>query len=99
MAGHILPLRTYFTIWALLLLLLGATVGLGFVHLGPLNVVAALTIAGIKAVLVILFFMHVRFSSALVWLAAGSGFYWLAILIGLTLADYATRNWLPIPGK
>ena len=99
MAGHIFPLKTYFVIWAVLLLLLGMTIGLDFVNLGPFNVVAALVIAAIKAALVILFFMHVRHSQPLIWIAAGSGFYWLVIMISLTIADYATRGWLPIPGK
>jgi cytochrome c oxidase subunit 4 len=48
----------------------------------------------VKAVLILLYFMHVRFSSKLVWIFAVAGFVWLAILIGLTLNDYITRSWL-----
>ena len=99
MSGHVLPIKSYVLIWALLLLLLGATVALDFVALGPFNIVAAMLIAIIKAALVVLFFMHVRYSSPLIWLAAAGGFYWLGILIFLSMADYATRGWLPVPGK
>jgi cytochrome c oxidase subunit IV len=99
MSGHVLPIKSYVVIWALLMLLLGATVALDFLALGTFNFVAALTIAIIKAALVVLFFMHVRYSSPLIWLAAAGGFYWLGILIFLSMADYATRGWLPVPGK
>ena len=61
---------------------------------GPLNAVVALTIAVIKALLVVLFFMHVRYSSHLTWDLVGAGFFWLLILLTLTLTDPLTRNWL-----
>jgi len=101
--------RTYATIYAALMLLLAATVAVAYVDLGrfvpgaareggasitALNAAAALAIAFSKAILVVLFFMHVRYSSRLIWLVAGGGFVWLAILIGLTLSDYLTRDWL-----
>jgi cytochrome c oxidase subunit 4 len=61
---------------------------------GPLNVIIALTIACVKATLVVLYFMHVRYSSKLVWLIFASAVFWLAILFALTFADYWTRSWL-----
>ena len=68
--------------------------------LGVLNDVVALGIAVTKAMLVILFFMHVRYSTRLTALTAIGGFLWLAILIGLTLADYVGRGAImPVPGK
>ena len=63
---------------------------------GPLNAVVALTIAVIKATLVILYFMHVRYSGRLIWLVIGSALFWLAIMFAITFSDYSTRGWLPI---
>ena len=83
--------RTYLTIWAALMLLLLLTWGIAQINLGPLNIVAALTIAVTKMLLVILFFMHVRYSTRLTWLFAAAGFIWLLIMIDLTLSDYLTR--------
>jgi cytochrome c oxidase subunit 4 len=64
--------------------------------LGRMNAVVALTIAVIKATLVVLYFMHVRYSSKLTWVFVGAGFFWLAIMVALTLSDYMTRGWLNI---
>jgi cytochrome c oxidase subunit 4 len=60
----------------------------------PLNVVIALTIAVTKATLVVLYFMHVRYSAPLVWVIVASGLFWLAILFALTFSDYMSRGWL-----
>lgn len=60
---------------------------------GGLNAVIALAIAVLKALLVILYFMHARYSSRLTWVFAGAGFFWLMILIGGTMDDFLTRNW------
>lgn len=87
--------RTYLLVYLSLLVLLAATVGAAFFDAGWLNPVIALTIAATKAVLVILFFMHVRASSAIVRIFALLGFFWLGILIFLTMGDYLTRIWLP----
>ena len=92
MSSTILPRKMYFAIWAALMVLLGLTWGIAQVDLGVFNVVAALTIAIIKMLLVILFFMHVRYSSGLTWLFAAAGFIWLMIMIDLTLGDYLTRQ-------
>src|SRR5215213_2440025 len=89
-------LQTYFVVYALLMAGLAATVGVAYVPLGRLNLVAALAIAFAKASLVVLIFMHVRYSPPLTWLAVFAGLVWLAILLALILADYSTRDWLPV---
>ena len=71
------------------------TWGIAFVDLGIFNPVVALTIAVIKAVLVILFFMHVFYSSKLTKLTIAAGFFWLLIMITMSLSDYLTRHFLP----
>jgi cytochrome c oxidase subunit 4 len=63
---------------------------------GQLNVIIALTIAVIKATLVVLYFMHVRYSSRLIWVVFASALFWLAILFALTFSDYLTRCWLAV---
>jgi cytochrome c oxidase subunit IV len=83
--------RVYYLVFAALIVLLLVTVLVAELDAGPLNFPLAAAIATIKAVLILLFFMHVRYSAPLIWLVAGAGFVWLAILFGLTLADYATR--------
>jgi cytochrome c oxidase subunit 4 len=70
------------------------TVGAAFVNLGPFNPIVALLIATIKATLVVLFFMHVKGASEkLTGAVVFSGFFFLAILLSLSLADYLTRSW------
>ena len=93
MSEHIVPLRIYVTIFLALLVGTGLTVWAG-VHdfPGPLNVIIALTIAVIKATLVVLYFMHVRYSSRLIWVVFTSALFWLGILFALTLSDYWTRG-------
>jgi cytochrome c oxidase subunit 4 len=94
-AEHVVPVRIYLIIFVTLLVLTGVTTAVAYVNLGPLNVVVMLVIAFFKASLVILYFMHVRFTSRLTQVAAVSGFAWLAILIGLTLSDVLTRTIVP----
>lgn len=95
MEHPIVPRRTYFLIYLILLILAAATVGVAFIDLGNvINTVLAMTIASIKAALVILFFMHVRYSGPLVRLFAVAGLVWLIILIGLTFTDYLSRTGL-----
>ena len=91
MTSRVEPKRTYFLIWGALLALLVLTWGISRVNLGSFNIVAALTIAVTKMLLVILYFMHVRHSSRLTWLFVAAGFIWLLIMIDLTLSDYLTR--------
>jgi cytochrome c oxidase subunit 4 len=98
MEHHIIPKRTYYLVFATLLVLLILTVLAGLIDLGVLNIIIAMTIAVTKAVLIILYFMHVRYSSRLTWVFAGAAFLWLSILLGLTMSDYISRPWLPFPG-
>ena len=98
MAGHISPLKTYYTIFGSLMALTAITVSVAFVPLGPLNFPVALGIAILKATLVILFFMHVKYSSRLTKLVCGVSFFFLVILFGLTLTDYLSRGWFAAPG-
>jgi len=97
MSEHIVAKKIYYTVFGSLMALLGATVAIAYIHLGKLNVIAALTIAVIKAVLIILYFMHVRYSSRLLWIFVGAGFFWLGILFALSYSDFFTRGWLPLP--
>ena len=84
--------QTYWKTFGGLILLLAITWSVGYVNLGPFNLIFALTIAITKALLVILFFMHVKGSSPVLRLGAGAAVLWLLILIALTLDDYITRG-------
>ena len=99
MSHHVIPRRVYFVIAALLMLLLAATAWVAELDLGRLSVVAALGIALVKALLVILYFMEVRYSSRLSWIVAGAGFFWLLILIALTMSDVLTRTAVTLPAE
>ena len=76
--------------------LLALTWGIGYINLGLFNVVVALCISIIKALLVVLFFMHIKGSNPLLRLAACVGLIWLLVMLALTLGDYFTRGWVPI---
>ena len=95
----IVPTRTYFLTFAALMVLTVVTVLASFVNLGALNAAVALVIAAAKAVVVVLIFMHVRYGSRLTQLFACAGFIWLGILLVLTMSDYLTRDWIPVPGR
>jgi len=97
MQGHVVPKKTYFLVFITLIALTALTTAVAFKDLGPMNTVAALAIAVCKATLVILFFMHVKYSPGLTRLVIVAAFFWLAILIALTLSDVFTRNWTPNP--
>ena len=87
------------TRWFLALLgLTLLTVGVAFLDLGSLNTIIALTIAVAKALLVLLFFMHLRYSSGLIGIVWGAGIFWVMLLLTITLSDYLTRSWLPVAG-
>ncbi|MBC8030827.1 MAG: cytochrome C oxidase subunit IV family protein [Pyrinomonadaceae bacterium] len=95
MSEHIVSLKVYFTIFIALMVGTALTVWAGLQDFpGPLNVIVALTIAVIKATLVVLYFMHVRYSSRLIWVVFASALFWLGILFALTFGDYWTRGWL-----
>ncbi|MDQ1637129.1 MAG: cytochrome c oxidase subunit [Pyrinomonadaceae bacterium] len=95
MSEHIVSLKIYLSIFLALLVGTALTVWAGLHDFpGQLNVIIALTIAVVKATLVVLYFMHVRYSSRLIWVVFTSALFWLAILFALTLSDYWTRSWL-----
>lgn len=96
MREHIVSPKIYYAIFIALVVLTVATWSIAKIDLGRMNAVVALTIAVIKATLVVLYFMHVRYSSRLTWVFVGAGFFWLAIMVALTLSDYMTRGWLTI---
>jgi len=84
--------KNYLFIWSALIALLVLTWGVANINLGVFNAVVALSIAVLKMLLVILYFMHVRFSTRLTWLFVAAGFIWLLIMIDLILSDYLTRG-------
>jgi cytochrome c oxidase subunit 4 len=89
--------KTYLIVWATLLVLVGVTVGVAYLQLGRLNAFFAVGIASVKAVMIVLYFMHVRYSPRLVWIFAGAGALWLGIMFALSIGDYLTRGYLPSP--
>ena len=94
MSGHVAPKSMYYSVFAALIVGTALTVLVAFYDLGVLNNIVMLLIASVKALLVVLFFMHVRWSTRLTWVVAASGFAWLIILFGLTMTDYLSRGWV-----
>lgn len=92
------PQSFYLRIFGALLVLTALTVAAAFFDFGAMNDVIMLTIAITKATLVVLYFMHVRWSGKLVWVFAASGFLWLIILLSITFADVVSRDWVPLSG-
>jgi cytochrome c oxidase subunit 4 len=92
--GHVAPKRLYYLVFFALAVGTLLTVLVAKFDLGPLNNIVMLTIACTKALLVVLFFMHVRWGTRLTWVVAGAGFFWLLILFSITMADYASRGWV-----
>ena len=99
MSEHIVTKKQYALVFAILLVLTLTTTWASYFDLGNLNVVVALVIATIKASLVVLFFMHIYWSTKLTKLVVVSGVAWLGLLLWLTLTDIVSRGWLPFPGK
>jgi cytochrome c oxidase subunit 4 len=93
MSEHIVPRTTYFGVFGALLVLTALTVIAANINFGKMNDVIAMTIAVTKMMLVLLFFMHVRYSSRLIWVVVASMFFWLLILLLLTMTDYTSRDW------
>ncbi len=94
MSAHIVPKSTYYLIFTALMVGTALTVGAAFVDLGnTANTVVALAIACTKATLVVLFFMHVKYSPKLTWLVVIASLFWLMLLLLITMGDYATRTW------
>jgi cytochrome c oxidase subunit 4 len=98
MSGHISPKSTYYTIFGALMVLTAITVAVAFVNLGAFNFPVALAIAITKATLVILFFMHVKYSTQLTKMFVGMAFFFLVILFALTMTDYLSRGVRTYPG-
>jgi len=99
MSQHIIPVRTNLVIFACLMALLVATVGVAYLDLGDFNLIVAMSIAATKALLIALYFMHLRYSPRIVWVYSGAALLWLGLLLAFTGADYITRGWLNIAGK
>lgn len=98
MSGHVSPKSVYYSIFGALLVLTAITVGVAFINLGRLNFPVAISIAILKATLVVLFFMHAKYSSRLTKLVIGGAFFFLLCLFGLTMTDYLSRGWYVSPG-
>jgi cytochrome c oxidase subunit IV len=97
MEGHVVPKKVYFVIFGALLGFTALTTGVAYVNLGKWNTIVALVIAGCKATLVALFFMHLRWSTHMMRVVLLSALLWLAILISLTTTDVFSRDWIPVP--
>lgn len=89
---NVVSLKTYLLVWAALLFLLLVSVGSAYVSLGPFNVVINFLIAVGKALLVLSFFMHLKYAGPLTKVFAAAGFFWLLLLFGLTMSDYSARS-------
>ena len=95
-ADHVVPPRVYFAVFAVLLVMTATTTAVSYVDLGPWSTVVALGIAVFKATLVVLFFMHIKYTGRLMQIVIGGGILWLVILLALTLSDFLTRPWVPV---
>jgi cytochrome c oxidase subunit 4 len=93
------PVRTYWIVFIALMALLALTVGAAELERGPLSIALAIAIATVKAVLILLFFMHVKYSSRLIWLFAGASFLWFGLMLLFIFADLLTRPILDTLGK
>ena len=88
-----MPVKAYVAVVSCLFVFTAITVLVAFVDLGWINTPLALSIAIFKGTIVVLFFMHVRYNTPLMWVFAGAGFFWLLIMFSLTMQDYVTRDW------
>jgi len=88
---HIVSPKIYLLVFGALMVGTAATVAAARVNLGELNIVVALTIAVVKAALVVLYFMHLRYSHRLNWVFGAAAIFWLVLLVGLTMADVIAR--------
>ncbi len=97
MSGHVSPVSLYITIFLSLMMLTALTVGAAFVDLGQFNFLVALVIAMFKASLVIWYFMHLKYQSKLTKLTVATGLFFLMILLTLTMVDYSSKGFTPMP--
>ncbi|HKS83739.1 MAG TPA: cytochrome C oxidase subunit IV family protein [Candidatus Acidoferrales bacterium] len=95
-AEHVVPYSVYVGVFLALLFFTGLTTYVAYIDLGVFNTVVALLIAGIKMSLVVLFFMHLKYNKGLSRIVIVAAFFWLAIMMSITLADELTRNWTPV---
>jgi cytochrome c oxidase subunit IV len=91
---HVVPVKVYVAVFVTLLVMTAATTAISGIDLGPWNTVVALGIAVFKASLVVLFFMHARYSPRLTHMVILAGLFWLALLLLITFSDFASRGWL-----
>lgn len=96
---HVIPFQTNLAVFVALMVLLFLTVGAAYLDLGAFGLPVAMAIATIKAVLILLYFMHIRYASRLQWIFSGAAFLWLGIMILITMSDYISRGWLNVEGK
>jgi len=90
---HIVGPSTYAIIFVALLVGTALTIGASYLEMGPWNPVVAIAIACAKATLVVLFFMHIKYSSKLMKLTVGAGVFTFLVLVGMSFADYFSRAW------
>jgi cytochrome c oxidase subunit 4 len=96
---HVVPKKIYFAVFFALIVLTWVTTGVSTLDLGRWNIFVALAIAVCKASLVILFFMHVRYSTRLTKMIVMCAIFWLSLLLFITMSDIWTRNWMGVPGR
>ena len=94
---HVVPVRTYLTVFVALMVLVAVTVSASFINLGIASVIIALGIATVKAGLIMLYFMHLRYSPKITWVFAGLGFFGLVIMILIAMGDYVARGGQIVP--
>lgn len=100
MAEVVVRPKTYILVWVTLMFLTLTTALVSMVNLGQWSNVVAMGIAVLKASLVVFFFMHIRYEQLkTVWIVAMAGLFWLLLLMGLTMTDYLTRQWINTPGR
>lgn len=93
MSEHVVPAKTYAAVWATLMVMTLVTTMVAFVDLGRFNAVVALVIATFKASLVVLFFMHAKYTPRLMRVVITCGLFWLALLLAFSMVDYLSRLW------
>ncbi len=94
---HVVPVRTYLTVFVALMVLVAVTVSASFINLGIASVIIALGIATVKVGLIMLYFMHLRYGSKITWVFAGLGFFGLVIMILIAMGDYVARGGQIVP--
>lgn len=100
---HIIEPYVYYRVFAALMVLFVATVAVAFFDLSammnwpPANIIVAMAIAIAKVAAIVIYFMHLKFSSRITRVFAVAALFWLALLFSITFADYMARGWIPQP--